>query len=92
MLARMLAVCAVLLGLAGAGASGAADQASPIIPRTWTDAEMKAFELPLSVPEHSPQHGFRGHDVETRAVRGHRFGLDLTPEEKRALIAFLKTL
>jgi hypothetical protein len=35
--------------------------------------------------------GFRGLD-ETRAVPGHRFGLDLTPEEKKALIAFLKTL
>lgn len=27
-----------------------------------------------------------------RAVKGHEFGLDLSPEEKKALIAFLKTL
>ena len=27
-----------------------------------------------------------------RAVNGHDFGLDLTAEEKKALIAFLKTL
>ena len=27
-----------------------------------------------------------------RAVKGHTFGLDLPPEDKRALIAFLKTL
>ena len=29
---------------------------------------------------------------ETRAVKGHEFGLKLKPEEKKALIAFLKTL
>lgn len=29
---------------------------------------------------------------ETRAVKGHEFGLRLEPEEKKALIAFLKTL
>jgi hypothetical protein len=36
--------------------------------------------------------GFKGHRSATRAVKGHEFGLKLTPEEKRALIAFLKTL
>jgi hypothetical protein len=36
--------------------------------------------------------GFRGGGVETRAVPGHRFGLDLAAEEKAALIAFLRTL
>jgi mono/diheme cytochrome c family protein len=36
--------------------------------------------------------GFKGGGVETRAVPGHRFGLDLGAEEKEALIAFLKTL
>jgi hypothetical protein len=30
--------------------------------------------------------------VQTRAIKGHEFGLKLTPEDKRALIAFLKTL
>jgi hypothetical protein len=30
--------------------------------------------------------------VQTRAVKGHEFGLKLSPDEKRALIAFLKTL
>lgn len=34
---------------------------------------------------------FRG-PYKTRAVRGHRFGLALTPDDKRALIAFLRTL
>jgi mono/diheme cytochrome c family protein len=36
--------------------------------------------------------GFKGYDGKTRRVKGHRFGLDLSPEEKKALIAFLKTL
>ncbi len=36
--------------------------------------------------------GFRGAGVKTRAIKGHRFGLDLSAENRRALIAFLKTL
>lgn len=36
--------------------------------------------------------GWRGFGVERRAVPGHEFGLDLSPEDKAALIAFLKTL
>ena len=36
--------------------------------------------------------GFKGHRVKTRAIKGHEFGLGLTPADKAALIAFLKTL
>jgi hypothetical protein len=36
--------------------------------------------------------GFKGYNVANRAVRGHEFGLNLSAEEKRQLIAFLKTL
>jgi hypothetical protein len=36
--------------------------------------------------------GFKGYGVKTRAVKGHEFGLQLSAEDKRALIAFLKTL
>ncbi len=36
--------------------------------------------------------GFKGYGVKTRAVKGHEFGLQLSPKDKRALIAFLKTL
>jgi hypothetical protein len=36
--------------------------------------------------------GFKGDGVVTRAVRGHEFGLKLPPEDRAALIAFLKTL
>ena len=28
----------------------------------------------------------------TRAVPGHRFGLNLPPDDRKALVAFLKTL
>jgi hypothetical protein len=36
--------------------------------------------------------GFRGYQVKARAVKGHAFGLSLSDADKRALIAFLKTL
>ena len=36
--------------------------------------------------------GFKGHGIETRAVKGHPFGLRLSATDKQALIAFLKTL
>jgi hypothetical protein len=36
--------------------------------------------------------GWKGYGVQSRAVKGHDFGLDLSAEETRALIAFLKTL
>ncbi len=36
--------------------------------------------------------GFKGFGVTTRAVKGHEFGLKLSADDKRALIAFLKTL
>jgi len=36
--------------------------------------------------------GYLGFGVQTRAIKGHEFGLKLTVEDKAALIAFLKTL
>ena len=36
--------------------------------------------------------GFVGPGVKTRAVTGHEFGLRISAEDRRALIAFLKTL
>jgi hypothetical protein len=36
--------------------------------------------------------GFKGSRVRTRAVQGHPFGLALSPEDRKSLIAFLKTL
>ena len=36
--------------------------------------------------------GFKGYDGRARSVKGHPYGLDLSSADKRALIAFLKTL
>ena len=36
--------------------------------------------------------GFVSYGIKTRAVQEHEFGLQLSAEDKRALIAFLKTL
>jgi hypothetical protein len=36
--------------------------------------------------------GFKGYGVKTRAVKGHEFGLDLSDADRKALIAFLRTL
>jgi hypothetical protein len=36
--------------------------------------------------------GFKGAGVKSRAIKGHEFGLDLLPDEKVVLIAFLRTL
>ena len=36
--------------------------------------------------------GFKGYRVKTRSVPGHEFGLDLSPEDRKALLAFLRTL
>jgi hypothetical protein len=36
--------------------------------------------------------GFRGAGVKTRAIKGHAYGLNLSAPDRRALIAFLKTL
>ncbi len=36
--------------------------------------------------------GYKPYGVKTRAVKGHEFGLVLSAEDRRALIAFLKTL
>ena len=36
--------------------------------------------------------GWKTPGVKTRAVKGHEFGLKLSAKDKRALIAFLRTL
>ena len=36
--------------------------------------------------------GWKGHEVKTRPVKGHEFGLRLSADDKRALIDFVKTL
>ena len=47
---------------------------------------------PLRLRDDYVPTGFKGSGVTTRAVKGHEFGLRLSPTDKAALIAFLKTL
>jgi hypothetical protein len=42
-------------------------------------------------PEYVPT-GFKGYRMKNRPVKGHEFGLNLSTDDKRALIAFLRTL
>ena len=42
-------------------------------------------------PEYLPT-GFKGYDGKTRSIPGHPFGLQLSPSERKDLIAFLRTL
>ena len=75
---------------------------SLVIPKTWGDAAVRALELPLVNPAYSPVHVSSDYyyrmpvrpiyKSKTQAVKGHQFGLQLSAEDKRALIAFLKTL
>jgi hypothetical protein len=47
---------------------------------------------PARLRENYVPTGFIGYGIKTRAVLGHKFALNLSTEDKRALIAFLKTL
>jgi cytochrome c551/c552 len=47
---------------------------------------------PKRVRDYYVPTGFRGAGVTTKAVRGHEFGLDLAPNDRAALLAFLNTL
>jgi hypothetical protein len=47
---------------------------------------------PARLRDDYPPTGFKGYGVETRAVKGHAFGLKLSFEERQALTAFLRTL
>jgi hypothetical protein len=49
------------------------------------------FDAKRLEPDYVPS-GWKGPGVKTRAVPGHDYGLDLAPDDKAALIAFLRTL
>jgi hypothetical protein len=49
------------------------------------------FDKQRLLDDYKPS-GWKGPGVTHRAVHGHEFGLDLSSDDKRALIAFLKTL
>lgn len=47
---------------------------------------------PRRTKENFVPSGFKGYGVKARAVKGHVYGLNLSKEDRKALIAFLKTL
>jgi len=64
-------------------------------PRLLHDGSLASLEEMFDPARLQADHvpgGWKGPDVTARAVPGHRFGLALTPEEKRALLVFLRSL
>ena len=57
-----------------------------------TVASLEEMFDPERLAETHVPGGWRGPGVKTRAVKGHEFGLKLAGDEKKALIAFLRTL
>jgi Zn-dependent membrane protease YugP len=57
----------------------------------WCETLEDWFDPRRTRPDYVPS-GFRGAGVKTVAVPGHPFGLALADEDRRALIAFLKSL
>jgi hypothetical protein len=55
-------------------------------------ASLEEWFDPSRLREDYVPKGFRGYEVEHRAVPGHEYGLKLAPDDKASLIAFLKTL
>jgi hypothetical protein len=55
-------------------------------------ATLEDFFDPKRLRDDYTPTGFIGYGVKTRAVKGHEFGLKLPADDKKALIAFLKTL
>jgi len=59
--------------------------------RGWS-ATLEDWVDPRRTQENYVSTGFKPYGAKTSAVRGHPFGLKLSPEDRKALIAFLKTL
>jgi len=55
-------------------------------------ASLEEWFNPARLQDNYVPKGFKGYQVEHRAVPGHEYGMKLQPEDKTALIAFLKTL
>ena len=72
-----IAVLAAAVSIEGRGQTATEPAATGVVPKTWDDEAWRRF---------------KGVGVEHRAVKGHPFGLRLSSDDKRALIAFLRTL
>jgi Zn-dependent membrane protease YugP len=65
------------------------------LPQQWTTRSVATLEDwfdPHRLRHDYVPTGFVGYGVKTRAVKAHEFGLNLSMEDKKALIVFLKTL
>lgn len=63
-----------------------------LIEHSGSIASLEDWFDPRRLREDYVPSGWKGPGVKTRAVKGHEFGLELAAEDKKALIAFLKTL
>jgi len=63
-----------------------------MFPHDGSCATLEDWFDPRRVRDDYQPTGFKGAGVTARAVKGHPFGLTLTADDKRALIAFLRTL
>jgi hypothetical protein len=63
-----------------------------MFPHDGSCATLEDWFDPRRLREDYAPTGFKGFGMTTRSVKGHSFGLGLSTEDKRALIAFLKTL
>ena len=63
-----------------------------MFPHDGSCATLEDWFDPRRLREDYSPTGFKGYGVTTRAVPGHNFGLNLSPADRSALIAFLKTL
>ena len=82
-------------------ACGVAFAQSPTrAPRIWSDRDLADWATPIAAlnlrpahldPQYQPK-GWNPPGLTTRALPGHTFGLSLAPDDKGALLAFLRTL
>ena len=56
------------------------------------DASLEEMSDPARLSEHHVRGGFSPPGAPAKAIEGHEFGLKLTVEERKQLIAFLRTL
>jgi hypothetical protein len=63
-----------------------------MFPHDGSCATLEDWFDPLRLPDDYVPTGWKGYQVEHRAVPGHEFGLNLSAEDKKALTAFFRTL
>ena len=62
------------------------------VPAQWIRRHPRGLVRSCRLRDDYVPTGFKGYGIETRAVKGHPFGLKLSATDRQALIAFLRTL